>query len=103
MPLGKEIVRAVGLFLEALVSSELAESTVRRHVDNIWLLGGEIVRRAWLDPVIRRLEGRDLLLRFVDEEGGPLLHGGATEQEQRTFDGTCRKLVEFLGHEADSA
>ncbi len=28
---------------------------------------------------------------------------GATEQERRSFDGTCRKLVEFLGHEADGA
>lgn len=103
VPLGKEIVRAVRPFLEALVSSELADSTVRRHVDNIWLLGGEIVRQAWLDSVIRRLEGRELLLRLLDKEGGPLLHGGATEQDQRSFDGTCRKLFEFLGHAADGA
>jgi len=103
VPLGEEIVRAVRPFLEALVSSELADSTVRRHVDNIWLLGGEIVRQASLDSAVRRLKGRELLLRLVDEEGGPLLHGGATEQEQRSFDGTCRKLVEFLGHEADGA
>ena len=103
VPLGGKIVRAVRPFLEALVSSELADSTVRRHVDNIWLLGGEIVRLASLDSAIRRLKGRELVLRFVDEEGGPLLHGGATEQEQRSFDGTCRKLVESLGHEADGA
>lgn len=103
VPLGEEIVRAVRPFLEVLVSSELADSTVRRHVDNIWLLGGEIVRQAWLDPAVRRLTGRELLLGLVDEEGGPLLHGGATEQEQRSFDGTCRKLFKFLGHAADGA
>jgi len=31
----------------------------------------------------------------IHEEGGPLIHNGS-EDEQRSFDSTCRKLYRFL-------
>jgi hypothetical protein len=38
----------------------------------------------------------DRLLRSViREDGGPLIHNGS-EDEQRSFDSTCRKLNRFL-------
>lgn len=96
MVLGKEIVAAMIPFLEHLACSAAAETTLRRHFGNAWVLGGEIVRAAQMDGAIRKLKGRKLLLRFVDEEGGPLLHGYSSEDEQRVFDGTCRKLWRFV-------
>jgi len=96
LPLGRAVVAAMLPFLEDLASQGSSETTLRRHFSNAWLLGGEIVRSAYLDPAVRRQRGRKLLLRFVDEGGGPLLHGYATEEEQRDFDATCRKLSRFL-------
>jgi len=32
----------------------------------------------------------------IDEEGGPLLYGVDSEEQQRSFDSTCRKLQRFL-------
>ncbi len=92
VPLGRAIVAAMTPFLEQLASGDAAETSLRRHFGNAWLLGGEIVRAAHMDPAIRRLKGRQLLLRFVDEEGGPLLSGHSGESEQQSFDATCRKL-----------
>jgi hypothetical protein len=96
IPIGREIVKAMLPFLKALVASGLAATTLRRHFGNAWLLGGEIVRRASLDPPLRRVQGAHLLLDEVGEEGGPLLHGWATEDEQPSFDATCRRLWRFL-------
>ena len=31
-------------FLEHLVELELSRKTIRKHVNNLWLLGGEITR-----------------------------------------------------------
>jgi len=68
--LGKAIVAAMTPFLEHLAGSDAAETTIRRHFGNAWVLGGEIVRAAQMDPGIRRMKGARLLLRFVEEEGG---------------------------------
>jgi hypothetical protein len=97
VPLGREIAKAMLLFLRHLVASGLAPSTLRRHFGNAWLLGGEIVRKASLDPPALTARGVNLLLEQVGDDGGPLLHGYATEEEQRSFDATCRRLWRFLG------
>jgi hypothetical protein len=99
LPVAREIVKAMLPFLKALVASGRGATTLRRHFTNAWLLGGEVVGRASLDPSLRRMPGARLVLEHIDEEGGPLLHGGATEEEQRSFDATCRQLHRFLGGE----
>jgi hypothetical protein len=96
IPMGKEIVRVMLPFLVAMVADQLAYTTIKRHVDNLWLLGGEIIRGVYAVPELKKLHGKELLLRFVDEEGGPISRHLATEDEQRTFDATCRKFYRFL-------
>jgi hypothetical protein len=36
-----------------------------------------------------------LLRKVIHEDGGPLIYNGS-EEEQRSFDSTCRKLHRFL-------
>ena len=78
-------------FLEHLASSSLSPKTIRRHVDNLWLLGGEIIRDLNYDPSLRKMAADRLLRNVIHEDGGPLIHNGS-EEEQRSFDSTCRKL-----------
>ena len=96
IPIGREIVKAMLPFLRQVVESGLARRTLLRHFGNAWLLGGEIVSRASFDSPGRKTRGEDLLLEHVADDGGPLLHGHATEEEQRSFDTTCRQLSRFL-------
>ena len=96
IPVGRVLVRAMLPFLRGLVASGAAESTLRRHFGNAWVLGGHLVRELSLDPAMRRTAARDLLLEQVGEEGGPLVSGFSTEEEQRSFDSTCRQLSRFL-------
>lgn len=92
---GEQIVAAFRPFLVHLLALNLSRNTLRKHVDNLWLLGGEIIRDVNTTPVLRKRPIAGLLFAAV-EEGGPLLYHGNSEAEQRSFDSTCRKLRRFL-------
>ena len=82
-------------FIESLAATNLTPRTIRRHIDNLWLLGGEIIRDLHEDPSLRKAAVPKLLRNVVHEDGGPLIHNGS-EDEQRSFDATCRRLHRFL-------
>ena len=94
LPPGEQLLACLRPFIEHLASSSLSPKTIRRHVDNLWLLGGEIIRDLNEDPSLRKIVA-ERLLRNVVHEDGPLIHNGS-EEEQRSFDSTCRKLHHFL-------
>jgi len=83
-------------FLLHLLAQDLAPKTLRRHRDHLCRLGGEIIRRRYDDSDLRRLSTDKLLLRLLDEEGGPLIWPRVSEQDQNAFDATCRKFYRFL-------
>lgn len=92
---GEQIVAYLLPFLQYLASSSLSPKTIRRHVDSLWLLGGEIIRDLHDDPRLRKLSAEQLVRNVLDGAGGPLIYNG-TEQDQRSLDSTCRKLYRFL-------
>jgi hypothetical protein len=73
----------------------LPKKTIQNHVDNIWLLGGEIIRDVNEEPRLRKSSAEQLVRNVIHEDGGPLIHNG-WEDEQRSFDSTCRKFHRFL-------
>jgi len=95
LPPGEQLLGHLRPFIEHLVSSSLSPKTIRRHVDNLWLLGGEIIRDLHYDPSLRKRATERLLRSVIHEDGGPLIHNGS-EDDQRSFDSTCRKLHRFL-------
>jgi len=95
LPPGEELVANLRPFIEHLASSSLSPKTIRRHVDNLWLLGGEIIRDLNYDPSLRQMAADRLLRNVIHQYGGPLIHNGS-EEEQRSLDSTCRKLHRFL-------
>jgi hypothetical protein len=96
IPIGQEIVKAMRPFLSHMLGAKLSYSTINRHAGSLWLLGGEIISQLHHDPGLVDLDGHELLLRCVDEEGGPISRHITTEEEQRRFDSTCRRLHRFL-------
>ena len=95
LPPGEELVACLRPFIEHLASSSLSSKSIRRHVDNLWILGGEIIRDLNYDPALRKVAAQRLLRDVVGADGGPLIHNGS-EEEQRSLDSTCRKLHRFL-------
>jgi len=98
LPPGEKLVTCLRPFLESLVHSDLAPQTIQRHVDNLWALGGEIIRDINENPSLRRKSIEQILDDRIDDEGGPLVYALESEESlQRSFDSTCRKLHRFLG------
>ncbi len=95
LPPREQILACLWPFIEHLASSTLSPKTIRRHVDNLWVLGGEIIRDLHYDPSFRKRAVDRLLRDVVHEDGGPLIYNGS-EEEQRSFDSTCRKLHRFF-------
>lgn len=98
LPPGEQLLALFRPFLEHLAASSLSPKTIQKHVDNIWALGGEFIREMHNDPPLRK-KPVDLVLRRMIEYGGPLLYH-SDEDQQRSFDSTCRKLRRFLSEPA---
>ncbi len=102
LPPGQKLVACFRPFLEALAASHLSPKTIQKHVDNLWSLGGEIIRNLHDTPSLRRQSIEQLLANRIDDEGGPLVYPLESEESlQRSLDSTCRKLHRFLSHKPD--
>ena len=98
---GEQIVAVFTPFLLALLAQGLSRKTRNLHRDNLWLLGGEIIGNINDTPKLRKRAVKELIIEAVAGDEGPLIHGGFCEQEQRSFDSTCKKLNRFLAAYAD--
>jgi hypothetical protein len=98
IPPGEKIVASFRPFLDHLLALNLSRKTLRKHVDNLWLLGGELIRDLHETPSLRKRPIADLVFEAL-EEGGPLLYHGDSEAQQRSFESTCRKFRRFLEHQ----
>ncbi len=96
LALGVRILDCFQPFLLHLLGQGLTTTTLRRHRDHLWMLGGEIIRRCYDEPELRRQSAAKIVLRFVDDDCGPLIWPRITERQQDAFDATCRKLYQFL-------
>ena len=96
IPFGERIVECMTPFLLHMLEQGLATKTLRRHRDHLWMLGGEIIRRLQEEPALRRKPINTILLESMDPECGPLIWPRITQQQQDSFDATCRKLYQFL-------
>jgi hypothetical protein len=95
LPPGEQLLTLFRPFLEHLATSNLTPKTIQKHVDNVWALGGEFIRDLHNDPALRKKPVERVLFQMIEYDGGPLLyHGG--EDQQRSFNSTCRKFRRFL-------
>ena len=93
LPPGEQLLTLFRPFLESLAASDLSPKTIQKHVDNIWALGGEFIRDLHNDSSLRKKPVDRLLSQMIEYSGPLLYHGG--EDQQRSFDSTCRKLRRF--------
>jgi hypothetical protein len=63
--------------LRHLLSLKLSCKTLHKHRDNLWLLGGELIRDLHEVPRLRKRPIAGLVLAALDDEGGPLISHGA--------------------------
>jgi hypothetical protein len=93
---GEQIIQQLTPFLLNLLDQGLAKATVSRHRDNLWTLGGELIRRRYDNDELARLDAKDAIEQLIGSDGGPLMWPRITEAEQDSLDATCRKLNRFM-------
>ena len=74
LPPGEQLVTLFRPFLEHLAMSNLTPKTIQKHVDNIWVLGGEFITELNYTPSLRKAPVEKVLadmMLFV-EGNGPL-------------------------------
>src|ERR1700722_19255491 len=63
LPPGEQLVAIARPFLEYLAASNLSPKTIQKHVDNIWVLGGEFIRDLNYDQSLRKRPVEQRLLK----------------------------------------
>jgi len=92
--LGDAIVLLLRPFIEHLADQGLALSTLRRHKNNLYLLGGRALDdMARLDEAAPA-DAATALDSLLSLDSGPILRD-ASETEQRASDTTARQLYRF--------
>ena len=95
IPYGQGLVAVMRPFVLHLIDNGLARKTIRKHMDYLWLLGGEIIRDVGMDEEYD-IAPEEKLRQSVDEEGGPYCRHLDSKNDMRAFDATCRKFHKFL-------
>lgn len=93
---GNKIVEAMRPFVQHLIESGISSKTLKRHLDNLWLLGGEIIHDVHYH---NDYETGDLIERIKDAVAleGISYHGSLyTESDLRSFKTTCRKYHKYF-------
>jgi hypothetical protein len=84
---GRTVVGIIPSVPEHLAASNLSRKTIRNHVDNMWVLGGEFIRDVHNNPSLRKKPVDQVLLKMIEYDGPLRYHGG--KGQQRSFDSTC--------------
>ncbi len=92
---GQGLLEAMRPFIDHLIMKGLKNKTIRRHMDNLWVLGGEIIRSVSTYDEYGILAAESLR-DSVGPDGGPYCSGFLYEWEMTSYDATCRKLHKFL-------
>ena len=92
---GEKLIAELKPFVGSLVERGYAKKTLDRHLNNLFLMGGEIIRMVSIDEEYDA-DPAAVLRDSVEEEGGPLCQHLHTEAQERAYDATCRKLYKFL-------
>jgi len=79
-----------------LAQSNLSEKTIKKHYDNLWLLGGEIIRDVSVFDGYS-VPAAEKLNFSVGEDGGPGCRHLHSESAENSYHSTCRMLHRFLG------
>ena len=91
---GKKIIQLFIPFIKSLKDSKLSKKTINDHIDNLWILGGYIIKEVNRNEKYRDWEPCMVMPRYIDSIDGPTIFD-LSEDEQESFDRTCRKYYKY--------
>ena len=65
---GERLLTILEPFVENLITKKLDRKTLERHIDNLWLLGGELIRLINQDEDVRNSEPLELIMENIKHD-----------------------------------
>ena len=94
--IGQDIVEQFKLFLIDRIGKGRAKKTIKMNGHYLWALGGELISRLNQDAAERKLSARKLILKYIDESGGPYWRHANDEVEHGKYDTVCKQFFRFM-------
>ncbi len=99
--IGQAINEYFKLFLLEKIEQGRAKKTIRMTGGYLWALGGELIRQINDDESERKLSAKDLILKYVDDDGGPYWRHASNELDHARYDSVCKQLFKFINENTD--
>jgi hypothetical protein len=96
LKIGKAILEEFKPFLIDRVEKGRAKSTIKIYAQYLWALGGELIRQVNDEPNQRRLPAKKIILKSIDDSGGPLWRHARDGMDHARYDSVCKQLFRFL-------
>ena len=94
--IGQAITEQFKLFLIDRIEKKRAKSTIKIYARYLWALGGELIRQINEDDSERRLSAKEVILKYIDNSGGPYWRHARDEYEHMRYDSVCKQLFKFI-------
>jgi hypothetical protein len=95
LPYGREILEVMRPFIIQLIEKGFTRKTMQKHMGNLWLLGGEIIRDISTDEEYH-IPPSQKIRDSVDSLGGMYCRHIDSDTEEKSYNATCKKLHRFL-------
>jgi hypothetical protein len=98
---GQKILNQMIPFASSLIEKNLARGTIKKYLDNLAVLGGELIRQVNYEEHQRKWSAKKLILEYLDEDGGPRpYHWSRTNftesQYIKQYNSVCRLFYKHL-------
>jgi hypothetical protein len=100
---GEKLLKHFEPFVFEITTGQLAKKTKKKHIDNLWLAGGELIRRI-SDEENYNIDPKELILECFGDDGGLYCRHLETEDQFKSYDSSCRKFYKFMkqrGNQSD--
>jgi len=94
--IGKSITDKFKLFLLDRIDKGRAKKTIKNDAIYLWVLGGELIRAVNENDRDRQLPARELILKYIDDSGGPYWRHACDEADHSRYDSVCKQLFKFM-------
>jgi hypothetical protein len=100
---GKKLLPFMEKFINYLVGQDLSRKTLKEYIDNVWLLGGTIIKHISIYEEHKR-DALEVILEDVEADGClPDGYDCMSKSELASFSRMCRKFEEFLKNIAEGS
>jgi hypothetical protein len=103
IPYGLRMVECFKPFLCELLALPLSRKTLRQHRDNIWVLGGEVIRHLQMDSALRRQPIEQAVLNLMHEWPPQRLVIAVHHRYRSRAYARCRKTLAASGQRVKCA